>query len=191
MMDDGSLTLGDYSSIAQDYDTKTFGQSARPAHPSNQYADYCFIAVLALAQRMQIRFFYMTWEVMRGRIGGGGQAGINETLVSLQISFAFKRFYHPHQDPFKETVQEIAVLGHPAIRQHKHVVRLVGICWDIPAFNEVWPVLVFQKSHWGDLFKFSRKLRDMAIEEKLSLCADVGTAIRDMHLNGILLLKLL
>ena len=72
------------------------------------------------------------------------------------------------------------------VRQHKHIITLEGICWDIPEDNQVWPVLVFEKSHLGDLHCFARleRFKNLSIEDKLNLCADIGLAIRDMHRNS-------
>lgn len=83
----------------------------------------------------------------------------------------------------------MAVLGHPAIREHKHIVRLEGICWDIPSDDEVRPILVFQKTHLGDLQRFVKleRFKNLSIKDRLNLCADIGIAIRDMHHIGSVL----
>lgn len=187
-------------SLETDPHTKRFGASATPTYPGKAYADYGFIAVLGLAQRLKIDFLPITWQALRGLIGQS-RARINQALLSIQTSFAFKRFDHHNQsDPFREIAQEIAILGHPLVQDHPHIVNLIGICWDISENNEnnpkhdqdivtgiqVWPVLVFGKSHLGDLYSFTRSSRGkgLSIESKLKICADVGIAIRDMHLNG-------
>jgi hypothetical protein len=179
-------SFGQYSSLADDPQTKELGHSARPTCAPTQYADYGFIALLGLAQRLRIRFLPITWQEALGRIGNGGQAGINQALINIQTSFAFKRFSLPDRDPFRETIQEMVVLSHSVVLQHEHIVTLEGICWDIPQDERVWPVLVFQKSHLGDLDKFARseKFKNLSIEDRLNLCADVGIAIRDMHCSG-------
>lgn len=174
-------------SLASDSNTKVLGSSATPVHASEQYEEYGFIAVLGLAQRLQVRFLPITWQAGLGSLGEGGQAGINEALINVQISFAFKRFHGQQQHPLQEIAQEMVVLRHPVVRKHEHIVRLEGICWDIPEDDQVWPVLVFQKSRFGDLNdSFARWpiFKNLTIEDKLNLCADVGIAIRDMHHNG-------
>lgn len=57
---------------------------------------------------------------------------------------------------------------------------------DISIDIQMSPVLVFEKSHLGDLYSFARSGRGkgLSIESKLKICADVGIAIRDMHLNS-------
>ena len=186
-MNQSLSSFGEYDSLASDHNTKTLGPSATPACAAKQYADYGFIAILGLAQRLKIRFLTITWQAPLGRIGKGGQAGINQALVNVQTSFAFKRFDHRPHDPFRETVQEMVVLSHPVIRKHEHIVRLKGICWDIPDDDHVWPVLVFQKTHLGDLHRFTRleRFKNLSIEDRLNLCVDIGIAISNMHHNGI------
>jgi serine/threonine protein kinase len=181
-----SLSFGAYSSLASDHNTKVSRTSASATRPSEQYADYGFIAVLGLAQRLRIGFLPIRWQSAMGRIGGGGQARVNQGLVNVQTSFAFKCFNHQLNDPFREIVREMVVLGHPTIRKHNHILRLEGICWDIPNDNDVWPVLVFQKAHLGDLYSFSRsaRFRSLSIEDRLNLCTDIGIAVRDMHHIG-------
>jgi len=166
--------------------TIRFGASATPAYPGDAYSDYGFIAVLGLAQRLKIDLLPITWQAPLGCIGRGGQSEINQALVNVQTSFAFKRFNRTKCDPFKEAVQEIVVLSHPVVQDHPHIVKLLGICWDIPEDDKVWPVLVFEKTHLGDLYHFARssKGKNLSLEEKLRICVDVGIAIRDMHQNS-------
>ena len=78
------------------------------------------------------------------------------------------------------------MLSHHLLREHPNIVELQGICWDVPADDEVWPVLVFEKTQFGDLYNFLRVPvgRDLSITERLKLCVDVGTAIIDMHSLG-------
>ena len=93
---------GGFDSLASNPSTKKFGSSARRVYASEQYADYGFIAMLGLAQRLHVRFLPITWQAPLGQIGKGGQAGINQALVNAQISFAFKLFNRPQQHPFRE-----------------------------------------------------------------------------------------
>ena len=173
-------------SLEEDPLTTRFGASATPVYPGKDYSDYGFIAVLGLAQRLNIDLLPITWQAPLGPIGQGGQGEINQALVNLQTSFAFKCFDHARSDPFRETIQEIVVLSHPLVQDHPHIVKLIGICWDIPQDDHVWPVLVFEKTHLGDLYRFARsgKWKHLSLKDKLKICVDVGIAIRDMHLNS-------
>ena len=179
-------SIGQYSSLADHPDTKSFSSSTAPTLASNHYANYDFIAILGLAQRLHTPFLPITWQAGLGHIGEGGQARINQALANIQTSFAFKHFDHPDSDPFQRTIQEMAVLSHAAVQEHAHIVKLEGICWDIPSEHDVWPVLVFQKTHLGDLQRFARlkKFENLLMEDRLNLCTDIGIAIRDMHHNG-------
>ena len=79
------------------------------------------------------------------------------------------------------------MLGHQSIRGHPNINRLEGICWDIePERERVWPVLVFDKSIYGDLEAFMKlgAGRNMDLRNRLELCVGIATAVSDLHLNG-------
>ena len=122
--------------------------------------------------------------------GGGGTAKIDQALVNLQTSFAFKPIKEKDKAKteliFREVISEIIVLSRPAIRQHPNIVELQGLRWDIPSDDKVWPVLVLEKSHFGDLYDFLRLPvgRDLSTNERQELCISIGIAIADMHSNG-------
>jgi hypothetical protein len=179
-------TISEYDSFSTDLHSTS---SATPVLPAAQYADYGFIAVLALAQRLRIDFLPITLQAPLDILGRGAQGVIYQTLINSQTSFAFKRFHKNRQNDenkgisFQDIISEMIVLSHPSIREHPYIVRLEGICWDIPQDDQVWPVLVFQKTHLGDLchFAISGKGRNLRVEDRLKLCTDIGIAIRDMH----------
>ena len=173
-------------SLESDSYTTRLGASASLVCPVEDYAGYSFIAMLGLVQRLKIDILPITWQASLGRLGRGGQGEINQALISLQVNFAFKCFKHDKLDPLREVVQEILVLSHPLIQEHQHIVRLIGICWDIPHDDQVWPVLVFEKSHLSDLNHFALygKGKHLSIEDKLQICISVGIVIRDMHENS-------
>ena len=186
MTDSLSSLRGAFDTLELDEDSTVFSISARPVHASKHYADYCFIALLGLAQRLKVKVLPIMWQTRLGQVGSGGQAGINQSLLNIETSLAFKLFDRPQQHPLRAIAQEMVVLSHPVVRNHNHVIALEGICWDITDDDEVWPVLVFPKSHLGDLKDFSKRevFQNLPIEDKLKLCTDVGIAIRDMHCNG-------
>jgi serine/threonine protein kinase len=182
-----SDSFGCYSDITTDSHPKQFYRSASLVQPPEHYANYDLIAFLGLAQRLSVEFLPITWQSFRGLIGGGGQAKVNQASMNLRMSFAFKRFNHQSfRDPLQEIVQEMVVLACPNIRQHKYIIRLEGICWDFTTRNEVWPVLIFEKTHLGDLYDFARssKGKSLSIQDRLDICTDIGIAIKDMHANS-------
>lgn len=167
----------------------SFSRSATVFHEGTQHHEYCFLAVLGLAQRLNINFLPITWQAALGSVGEGGQSKISQALVNLLSSFAFKRLkgnsqdHMSHHTPFKDIVSEMMALSHPSIRNHPHIVGLHGMCWDIPEDDQVWPVLVFQKANLGDLYQFMKSPggQKSSVEDRLKLCANIGIAIRDMH----------
>ncbi|CZR68796.1 uncharacterized protein PAC_18696 [Phialocephala subalpina] len=162
-------------------------------------AEFNFLSFLATAQALQIEFLPIVRDAAREAIGTGATSQIHEAPVDLDTSFAFKAC---HMDPKKKTspaletenkifqnlINEITVLSQPFIRDHANIGQLQGICWDISHIDDKpWPILVFEKSHLGDLDHFARHGgRDMKIGERLRLCLDIGRAVIDMHANGII-----
>lgn len=153
---------------------------------------YNFLSFLATTQALEIAFLPITWQSARQAIGFGGTSRIEEALADIQTSLAFKRIKDSEKrekseaDIFQTLTNEIMVLGHHLIREHPNIAQLQGICWDISSRGEVWPVLVFEKSQFGDLYDFARRpvWRELDIKQRLKLCIDVGSAIVDMHFNG-------
>lgn len=165
------------------------------------------ISFLAVARKLKIEFLPITWQEQRKPIGSGCTSQIQEALVSLETSFAFKRVADEHKYRvsesviFQEFIGEITVLRHPAVSKHPNILELQGICWDVapreysnssehsvdysPLNNKLWPVLVFEKSHFGDLNHFAKleSGRGLSLRARLQLCLEIGCAIRDMHFN--------
>lgn len=148
-----------------------------------------FLSFLATAQALQIEFLPIAWDAARGVVGTGGTSRIHQALVNLDTSFAFKAYHKlnkTEEQIFRTLINEITVLSQTFVREHANIAQLQGICWDIsPDDDKPWPVLVFEKSHLGDLHHFARHGgRDMTVDERLGLCVDIGRAIIDMHLNS-------
>lgn len=165
-------------------------QSAAPEKRVQSDTHYDFLAFLGLAQRIEIDFLPITWQPKLEVVGRGGTAEIWQALINVQTSFAFKRIKQSRQASldertiFQDLILEILALGNELIRSHPNMVRLEGICWDIrPGEEKIWPVLVFEKAQYGDLEKFTNSDRGkiMRFEDRLRLCVQIGTAIKDMH----------
>jgi hypothetical protein len=94
----------------------------------------------------------------------------------------------------------MVILCHAQIRNHPNILELQGIGWDISNHADqkdptasrslgkgfkVWPVLVFEKSGYGDLFSFacSKEGRELGFHERLALCSHVGRAVAQMQSN--------
>lgn len=147
-----------------------------------------FLSFLATAQALGIEFLNIAWDAARGVVGTGGTSRIHQALLNLDTSLAFKTYHRRNQadeqQEFCTLINEITVLSQPFVRGHPNIAQLQGICWDISPDDKPWPVLVFEKSHLGDLHHFARHGgRDMTFHERLKLCVDIGRAVADMHSN--------
>jgi len=159
-------------------------------------APYDLIIFLAVIQRLQIDILPITWQAARQPIGVGATGRINEALINLHTSFAFKCVSDRQKERENEEaiirvlINEVIVLGHESIRNHPNIVELQGICWDVASGDKsddkVWPVLVFKKTQYEDLYNFAMRPigRALCFAKRLKLCIDVGTAIWDMHSNS-------
>ena len=148
---------------------------------------YDFLDVLAITQRLNIDFLPITWQPALDSIGEGATAEIRQSLIDLQMSFAFKRFKMNEFDIFRSVISEVLVLGHSSLREHPNILSLQGVCWDISPDQKVWPVLVFEKAQMGNLESFmdSDTGKLLPIKDKLKICSGIAAAVREMHLHGM------
>ena len=155
-----------------------------------------FLAFLAAAQHHHVDFLPVTWQSALEPFGKGATSKISETVVNVQMSLAFKRTslsivsqdsqppVEEEQRVYRALISELMVLGNPIINAHPNILKLEGICWEIPANGTgVWPVLVFEKAPFGDLESFmaSQIGRNLNFADKLGLCADVIEIMAFMH----------
>ena len=104
------------------------------------------------------------------------------------MSLAFKRVKDDEKSKnieaeiFQMLNNEIIVLSHSSIQEHPNIVKLQGICWDIFE-NNVWPVLVFEKSQFDDLYSFAARPveKELNIHHRFKICVEIGEAIIYMH----------
>jgi hypothetical protein len=155
--------------------------------------EYGFLPFLAAVQMLEIDFLPIIWDAARQGLGSGATSTVDEWLVDLKTSFAFKRVHSSSKrarrevEIYRTLINEISVLGHPSVRENLYIAQLLGICWDVSSDDITpWPVLVFEKSQFGDLYHFMTQSdgRSMGIKERIALFVDIGTAIRDMHSKG-------
>ena len=149
---------------------------------------YNFLSFLATAQTFNVKILPISWDSARDEIGRGGTSKVNQALANLQMSFAFKRVTDDERlersegEIYRSLINEMTVLSHRGIREHSNIVRLLGICWDT-SDSTIWPVLVFERSKFGDLFSFARTQlgRELDLNARLKLCIEIGKAVMEMH----------
>ncbi|KAI1123368.1 kinase-like domain-containing protein [Nemania abortiva] len=153
------------------------------------------LSFLAAAQALDITLLPITWEAARRDVGVGGTSRINQSLANLHTSFAFKRIHDAskrqktEREIFHNLTNEIRILSHKIVREHQSIAQLQGICWDIsPKDGKPWPVLVFEKSQFGDLYRFASLPvgREMSMSDSIGLCVDIGRAVVNMHASNII-----
>ena len=158
---------------------------ARTATTRNQES---LLSFLATAQALGIPIQPIMWQSAQQAIGAGGTSRIDQALADIRTSLAFKRVKNkekrekPESDIFLMLTNEITVLGHPFVREDPTISQLQALCWEVDK-GKVWPVLVFEKSQYGDLNDFMKVPagNDLDLRQRIGLCNDVGNAVAVMH----------
>ncbi len=171
----------------------TSGTTHQSAYATSS-KEYDFLDFLGVAQSLKLDFLPFTWQPELDTVGKGGTAEIYQELVNVRLTLAFKRLRRPRSvieeiRNLQALVAEISVLGHPAIQRHPNIADITGIAWDVVSGGEkVWPVLVFDKTECGDLFRFMTEGpgKELDFRDRLDLLYDVGLAVRTLHLHGML-----
>ena len=150
------------------------------------------ISFLAVAHCHGLDVTSITWDQNLGSVGEGGTARINQSVLNLQWSLAFKRPVVAAQlgklsEEYRVLMSEIIVLCNAGTRNHPNIVTLEGVCWDIdPTTDIIWPVLIFEKAQERDLATFmeSNNGQAMTFSDRLQLCQDVAVALINIHRFG-------
>ena len=146
------------------------------------------LSFLATARNLMLELLPLNWD--QQMIGFGATSRVNESHGNPKTSFAYKRVHDesksstPHNVIYRMLTNEIVTLSGQIARNHPNIVQLQGICWEISSVNEdAWPVLVFEKAQFGDLYSFSMTPtgREMGLDQRLSLCVEIEKALVDMH----------
>ncbi|KAL4935014.1 hypothetical protein BDV06DRAFT_207821 [Aspergillus oleicola] len=150
-----------------------------------------FNSFLATVQARDVDFLPVMWDDSMRGVGAGGQASISQSHVNDKLSYVYKRIRREdlktpadYVRAMQALMAEVSVLGHSLIRGHPNIVRLTGICWDIPSDEgAIWPVLVFEKAENRDLKHFmeSDARRKLDAKQRWNLCQDIAAAITLMH----------
>lgn len=168
-------------------------ESSRHEPTAHQDLHWNLLSCLALAQEHDVDLLPIKWqpdfEDSPDYKLEGGTAKIEKLRVDVRLSLVFKRvrilnrFKEIDSEGTYEAIsKEIAILTHGPIREHPNIIRLEGLCWDVGE-EDLYPVLVFERASCADVFAFlnSKESKQLAAEERLKLCADVGKALMVLH----------
>ena len=159
---------------------------------SDSHAD--LLAFLATAQSKGVDFLPLVWYPAY-YLGRGGFAVLNQSPVKAEFSFAFKRLGERSQprdvetEDFSLAISELNILMHRPIASHPNIAALQGICWEVNAEEgRILPVLVFEKSTYGDLFQFRdmQEGKKLTVVQKVALCSQILDALHTVHASRTL-----
>ena len=166
-----------------------FSHYSASASRTSGYVQNDLIAFLSIVQKCDVDYLPITWQSALSTLGVGGSGTISQSTFITDKPLAFKRFHHSDDsdDDFSPLMSEVLILSQPPIQNHPNIVDLEGICWEVkPRTEKAAPVLVFEKASW-DLQQFMnvREGMDMVVEDRLKICADIGSAIMALHAYGM------
>jgi serine/threonine protein kinase len=149
---------------------------------------YDLITFLSAAQWRGVDFLPITWHPGLDT-ARGFTARVHQSLITTSFTFGFKRYRFLKREEeisntYKALISEMCILGHPVIRQHNHILRLEGACWDpFTAPDDIFPVLVFERTRHGNLadFMLSDQGRSLSMHDRLVLCTHLIQAIETLH----------
>lgn len=146
---------------------------------------YSFFSV---AQQYGLEFMPITWEPARESLGVGISGRVNQSVIDVETSLAFKRpsNYSPNetsrQQMFRAWLLEIAILRSPEIQRHPNIIDLEGIAWEFEDSSTLLPVLVYRKSQLGSLRKYvEARGSSMSFDQRLSACVDLASGLAALH----------
>lgn len=91
------------------------------------------ILFLAIAQINKVELLPISWLPGLELLGEGASGKISQSIISVDESFAFKRFERT-RDPterYTSLISELLILSQPSIAEHQNVIDLKGISWDV------------------------------------------------------------
>lgn len=184
------------------YSDVLFQTSLEPTQTTGvSETDHCnFIYFCAEAQALGIDFLPITWQPHIGLGGTGGTSKIQQSLLSVDFSLAFKsidlggilraRQHHELRTMYSLFRAEIQHMGEPRVLHCPHIMLVDGICWNISsADGVVEPVLVYERAVLGDLYHYmtSGEGRSLDIEARIKICRDIAIGLETLHECGRLL----
>jgi hypothetical protein len=145
-------------------------------------------SLLAQVQIHNIDILSVTWQSHLESIAFGGTAEISQSLLKAHMSLAFKRIrpidHSSVSDAYQALISEVCILGQRPIRDHPHILRLQGVCFEAPSGEaDVWPVLVFEKAKYGSLKEFMEIERGstLTFHQRLCMIYEIVSAIALVH----------
>ncbi|KAF3317569.1 hypothetical protein TWF173_010337 [Orbilia oligospora] len=126
---------------------------------------------------------YRVWKYTASRLGTGDLPkviAVKEAKLTIPSQIERSSYIsNVLTARLKSVLLEIEVLFYPPLANHKNIVKLLGISWDIES-NGLTPFLVMEFASFGSLNKLllTEAVTD---SEKLSLCAGIADGLKSLH----------
>jgi hypothetical protein len=165
-----------------------FSDLSMEPQASEDVAIYDIVSFLALAQQCGLDLLPIKWQPALGVLGKGGTAAVNQSLINVQMSYAFKRVLplRAVKSGFREWASELLILCHSWMRTNYHIARLEAFCLEVLKDGRVSPVLIFEKAELGDLEHFVtlEEANAISFDGWLKLCLGLGGTLHNMQWFG-------
>ena len=173
-------------SVYASHSDETWSRGSASITRPNRVVQSDLIAFLSIVQKCNVGYLPITWQPALSTLGAGGSGTISQSTFMTKKPLVIKRL-QDFDDSFLPMMTEVLILSQPPIQNHPNIVDLEGISWEIkPKTEKAVPVLIFEKASW-DLQQFMnvREGMDIAFEDRLKICDDIGGAIVALHAYGL------
>lgn len=153
-----------------------------------------FIYFCGAAQALELDFLPISWQPQSGLIGRGGTSNIHQSVLNLELGLAFKAIdvgdisrtptTEDQENVYSLLLAEIQMMGRKPILDSPYIHRVDGVCWNPnKRTGAVDPVLVFEKSHHGDMYRFltSGQGKSLDLSGRIKMCRDVAKGLETLH----------
>jgi hypothetical protein len=168
--------------------------SSNLAQADNHDYHFDLLSFISIAQSFGIDFINITWQPALESLGKGASSTVQQAQMDATFDLAFKRStswsgtYTTEQqgvERYKAIIYELIALE--LLIEHPNVIDLIGITWETDGeTEEVWPVLLAERSVYGNMFEFLQSATGRALNSlaRLGICADVAKACLAVHSLG-------
>lgn len=148
-------TSSSFGEIPHDDDAWYTSVDAKTTWRMKSTGHFDLVSFLSAVQNCAVDILPLTWREAEDPLGRGGTAVVNQALVNLETSFAFKRTvklrmpqvsaadmdgasvyekdrtmaeYKSQESIYRALISELLILRHPSVRRCRNIMDIQAIC---------------------------------------------------------------